>query len=160
DLAPFGRSLAAPPVVVAQSQHAALEERVVLDREQARLVGPVLEDATAGEQARDVRLGVGADARGERDPVRAVDGGDRVQLDGAELSDLAGDVVGGGAAEAAGVSLPGDDVPPQRGDADRQRWWARYSSRSERVTTPTGRPSRATSTAFERPVSAVTISST
>src|SRR5256884_5131051 len=33
------------------------------------------------------------------------------------------------------------------------RWWARYSSRSERVITPTGRPSRATTTAFVRPVS-------
>src|SRR5262245_26450531 len=41
-----------------------------------------------------------------------------------------------------------------------QREWARYSSRSERVTTPIGLPASATTTAFTPPVSAVTISST
>src|SRR5262249_54544427 len=42
DGAALGRALATPPVVVAQLVHPELEQRVVLDREQARLVRPVL----------------------------------------------------------------------------------------------------------------------
>ena len=50
DLAPFRRALPAPPVVVAQREHPPLEQRVVLDREQTRLVRPVLEDAAVTQE--------------------------------------------------------------------------------------------------------------
>src|SRR5439155_20419613 len=135
---------------VAQVEHATLEERIVLDREQAGLVRPVLEDAALAQECRDVRLVVGADARGKREPVRAVDGRDRVELHGLETPDLRRDVRGLRAAEAPRIALVGDDVAAQRREFVRHRLCARYSSRSERVTTPTGLPSRATSTAFER----------
>ena len=55
------RAFAAPPVVVAQVEHAALEERIVLDREQAGLVRPVLEHPSFTQQARDVGLVVQPD---------------------------------------------------------------------------------------------------
>src|SRR5579862_402168 len=54
--------LASPPVPVAQVAHTALVERVVLDRDETGLVRPVFEDATFGEQTRELRLVVGADA--------------------------------------------------------------------------------------------------
>ena len=55
--------------------------------------------------------------RDERQPVRAVDGGDRVELHGLEPADGGGDVVGARAAEARREPLVRDDVAPQRRDA-------------------------------------------
>ena len=50
--------LPAPPVLLAEVLHAPLEERIVLDRDEAGLVRPVLEDAAALQQPRDGRLRV------------------------------------------------------------------------------------------------------
>src|SRR4029079_9137115 len=90
--------------------------------------------------------------------MRAVDGRDRVELHGLQPADLSRDLVRLRAPEPPGEALVRDDVAAQSRDG--HRLWARYSSKSERVTTPTGLPSRATSTAFERPVSAAKTAST
>src|SRR5262249_28780994 len=146
DLPPFHGSLAPPPVVVAEREHPPLEEPVVVDRQQARLVRPVFEDAAVAEERRDVGLVVGTEPGREREPVGAIDGRDRVELHGLQPRDLGRDVRCARAPEAAGVALVRDDVAAERRQADCHLLWARYPSRSERVTTPTGFPSRATST--------------
>src|SRR4029079_18512921 len=107
---------------------------------------------------------------GSLQPVAAVEGRDRVELNRLEPPDLGLDVLEPRAAEARREPLVSHDVPSQRRDLHgalraaprgRQRGRrARYSSRSERVTTPAGRPSIATSTAFVPLVKAFTISST
>ena len=104
---------------ILQLHHPPLEQRVVLDRQQARLVRPVLEAAALAEQPRDVGLVVRADPRRERDPVRAIDRRDRVELHRLQPADRGRDVVGAGAAEARRVALVRDDVAPQRRDAHR-----------------------------------------
>jgi hypothetical protein len=100
--------------VVAQLVHPPLEQRVVLDRDEAGLVCPVLEDPSRLQQARDRRLLVRPDTRDEREAVRAVDGRDRVELNDAEPRDLGGDVVGARAPEARRVTLMRDDVAAER----------------------------------------------
>ena len=68
--------------------HRAPEVRPELDREEARLVRPVLEHAAGGQQPPDSSaLGVRADAARQREPVRPVDRRDRVELDRAEPAD-------------------------------------------------------------------------
>ena len=69
------------------SLHLRHEERPVLDRHEARLVGPVLEQPAPREQARHGARRERADARAEREPVRAVDGRDRVELHAREPPD-------------------------------------------------------------------------
>ena len=76
--------VAAPRMRLGEVHHAPAVHRVVLDRDEARFVRPVLEDAPVAHQLRDGSLGIGADARAEREPVAAVDGRDRVELDAAE----------------------------------------------------------------------------
>ena len=115
DRAHLGGARPAPPVVLGQVRHAALEQRVVLDRQQAGLVRPVLEDRALGEQARDRPLVEGADAARERQPVGAVDRRDRVELDGAEVADRVEQLGAPGAAGAAGVALVRHDEAPKRG---------------------------------------------
>ncbi len=72
---------------------------------------PVLEHPPGAQQARDRRLVVAPDARAERQPVRPVDGRDRVELDGLQPPDLGGDVLVARPAEASRVALVGDDEP-------------------------------------------------
>src|SRR5581483_4561582 len=60
----------------------------------------------------------GADPCGEREPVGAIDRGDRVELDGPEPPDLRLDRLGASAAEARRISLRGDDETPDGGEAD------------------------------------------
>ena len=78
-------------------------------------MGPVLEDAARREQLRDGRGRIGADPGGEREPVAAVDRGDRVELHAGEPSDRRLHVVGAGAAEPARITLRRDRDPPDRG---------------------------------------------
>ncbi len=111
--------LPSPPVVIGELDHPALEERVVLDREQAGLVRPVLEDASATEEPRDEALVETADPGRERDPVGAVDGRDRVELNHAEARDLRRDLAGRRPPLPRGVALVRDDVPPERGERNR-----------------------------------------
>jgi hypothetical protein len=111
-------------VVVAEREHPSLEQRIVVDRQQAGLVRPVLEDLAAPEERRDARLVVRADSRRERQAVRAVDGCDRVELDGLEAADLGRDVALRRAPKARGEALVRDDVAAERrdrGDACRRR---------------------------------------
>src|SRR5207253_5040102 len=75
------------PVVdapVAAARHDVAEVRPELDREQRRLVRPVLEYAATSEQRRNVPRVERTDSSCERQPVRAVDRGDRVELNGGE----------------------------------------------------------------------------
>ena len=73
-----------------------------------------------------------------------VDRRDRVELHRPEPPDLGRDLARARPPGTRRVALVRDDVPPQRGDRHRssraQGRCARYSSRSERVTTPAGRP--------------------
>ena len=87
--------------------------------------GPVLEDPAAAEQARDDALVEAADARRERDPVRAVDGRDRVELDRAEARDLAGGDVCARARALPGGEPSSRDVPPERRPTAAERRQAR-----------------------------------
>ena len=73
--------------VAAAVLHRTAEERPRLDREQARLVRPVLEDPAVAEQLRDGFPRVVADAARERDPVAALDRRDRVELDARQPAD-------------------------------------------------------------------------
>ena len=111
DRAQFRGSLTTPPVAVAQVSHPPLEEAVVPDRKQARLVGPVLEDAPLAQQPCDGRLLVLTDSRGERDPVSPVDGRDRVELDGLKPPDLGGNRRRRRSPEPRCVALMCDDEP-------------------------------------------------
>ena len=76
--------VAAPRMRLGEVPHPPAVHRVVLDRHEARFVRPVLEDLPVAHQLRHGRLGIGADARAERDAVAALDGRDRVELDAAE----------------------------------------------------------------------------
>ena len=119
DGAHLGRSLAPPPVPVGQLDHAPLVQRVVLDREQAGLVGPVLEQDAPAQELRHGLLPVGADARHQRQAMGPVDGRDRVELNRAQAPNGIEQVGGAGATEASGVSLVGDDEATKRGGRDR-----------------------------------------
>jgi hypothetical protein len=103
--------VAPPRMCVAVLLHPPLVQAVVLDRQQACLVRPVLEDAALAEQARHRLARVVADAGADRDPVAAVDGRDRVQLDAREAAYGVDHVVRGSAPRARCVALPPDDVP-------------------------------------------------
>ena len=76
--------VAAPGMVL---PHRRAEERPILDREEARLVRPVLENTPARKQARHRLARVRADARAEDDPMASLDRGDRVELDAGERAD-------------------------------------------------------------------------
>ena len=80
---------------------------------------PVLEDPALAQEPRDRALRVVADPRRERQPVRAADGRDRVELHAAEPVDGRGDVGGTRPAEPRRVALVGNDVPPELCDGDR-----------------------------------------
>ena len=90
---------------VAFALHRAAAVRPELDREETSLVRPVLEDATGGEKALQLVLGVRADAARECEAVRPVDRCDRVELDCAEPADRRFDLAGLRAAEAWRVRL-------------------------------------------------------
>jgi hypothetical protein len=106
-------------VTLAEVLHPALEERVVLDRDEASLVRPVLEDPAAPEQAGDGRLRVGAYPRGQRQPVGTVDRRDRIELHGAEPADRRLDVGGSASPEPRRIALVGNEIPPQLRKGDR-----------------------------------------
>jgi hypothetical protein len=88
-------------------------------------VGPVLEDSPGSQELEDGLLRVAADAGGEREPMRAVDGRDRVELDRAQAADGRLDLAGLRAPIPRGEALRGDDQPPDLLEADGQRAWAR-----------------------------------
>ncbi len=111
-------SLAAPPVPVPELLHAALEERIVLDRQHARLVGPVLEDPSGRQEPCHGPDGIAAEPRAERQPVGAVDGRDRVELHAAEARDRRGHVGRPSRPRARGVALVRDDVATELRDGD------------------------------------------
>src|SRR6188474_1048822 len=111
----LGRDVAAPWVV---ARHAGPEERPLLDRDEARLVCPVLEDPTFSEEPRDGLARIRADARAERDPVTPLDGGDRVELHARQSADRLLDLVGPAGAGAGRVALGVDADPPERSDRD------------------------------------------
>ena len=75
--------------------HGGAEERPVVGRQEACLVGPVLDQAAAPEQARDRVARIRADARADRDPVAPLHGRDGVELHAREAAndglDLRGD---------------------------------------------------------------------
>jgi len=112
-------------------RHRRAEEREILDRQQACLVRPVLEDPPGCEQARDGVARVRADAGAEREPVAAVDRRDRVELDGGEAADRLLDVRLTSAPEARRVALADDDEAAQRREADGRRRYA--GARTETV---------------------------
>ena len=64
--------------------HRGHEERPVLCREKTRLVRPVFEQAAVREQPVDCAARIRACARRDRDPVAALDGRDRIELDARE----------------------------------------------------------------------------
>jgi hypothetical protein len=82
-----------------------------LDREQGGFVRPVFEDAPGSEEPRHVLRVEKADAGREREPVRAVDGRDRVQLYGGQAADRRLDVRLVGAPVTAAEALGADDRP-------------------------------------------------
>ena len=105
--------------MVGEVDHPPLEERVVLDRQQAGLVCPVLEDSPRGEQARDDLLLEAAYACCERDAVRPVDGRDRIELNGAEPTDLSRDLACPRPPCAGRVALVGNHVLAELGQLNR-----------------------------------------
>ena len=105
-----------PPAAVL---HRRPEERPGLDREQAGLVRPVLEDPARGEQARDGLPRVVADAACERDPVAPLDGRDRIELDARERANGRLDARSVRAAIAARVALRRDGKAANRRRAHR-----------------------------------------
>ena len=119
--------------------------------------------------ARPSSRGEGADARPKREPVRAVDGRDRVELHGAQAPDRGLDVVGvapgGSAARSPACATTSRRTLREPAPSAWQRGAA--SARVGEVLEQVGArddadrlPSSATTTAFVPPVSAVTISST
>ena len=70
------------------------------------------------QQLLQLRLGVRADAARQREPVRAVDRRDRVELHRAEPADRSLDLACRRAAEARRVPLRRHGEPPDRGQAD------------------------------------------
>ena len=92
--------------------HLRREQWPVLDRQQARLVGPVLEHAALPEQPADGARPVGADAGCQRDAVTAFDGRDRVELDAREPPDRGLDLLRRARARAERVPLGVDHEAP------------------------------------------------
>jgi len=80
----LGEHVPAPRVVL---RHPGPVERPLLDRKEAGLVCPELEDATFAEQPRDRLARIHADARPEDDAVAPLDRRDRVDLDAREPAD-------------------------------------------------------------------------
>ena len=80
---------------------------------------PVLEDPTLAAQAVERRVGQAADAGGERQAVRAVDGRHGVDLHDAEAPDRRLDLGRGRPPRPRRVALPRDRQPPRRGRLDR-----------------------------------------
>src|SRR5439155_6833459 len=104
------------------------------------------------EKLRDGTTRVDAHPARQGDAVAALDCRDRIELDGPETRDRRLHLGWARPPGAGGVSLRGDRAPAKLGQGDRLaqtpfRRWARYSSRSERVNMPAGRPARATTTA-------------
>ena len=97
---------------VARAVHHEVEVRPQLDRQQRRLVRPVLEDPSVGEEARDGLRREGADARADREPVRAIDGRDRVELHRRQPANRVLHVALGRAAESGCEALAPDDQAP------------------------------------------------
>ena len=101
---------------VAAALHDEPEVRPQLDREQARLVGPVLEDPSFAEQRRHDGLRERADARRQREVVRAVDGR---RSSRAALPTAGGSRPRPRLLRRAGTgceSLPADDQPSDSGE--------------------------------------------
>ena len=98
--------------------HRAPEVRPELDGEEAGLVRPVLEDSAGDEELLKLLLRVRADAARERQPMRPVHSRDRVELHRAEPADRVLHLSRPRAAEAWGVPLRRDGVPPNCGEAD------------------------------------------
>ena len=100
------------------------------------------------------RLVVGADARGQRQAVRAADRGDRVELHRLEAPDLRHDVVLARAAEPRRVALVRDDVAAQGRDAHGHAT-SRAPSQPARLSTgpamSTGSPSQWTALILRTP---------
>ena len=96
---------------VAAAFHDGAEVGPELDRKQRRLVRPVLEDPPLAEQLRDRVARVGADPRAERQPVRAIDCRDRVELHRGQPADRRLDVGRVAAPEPPGETLTCDDEP-------------------------------------------------
>ena len=101
---------------VTRARHHGAEVRPQLDREQARLVGPVLEDPPLAQQAVHRVAGNHADPRRQRQAVRAIDGRDRVELNCRQPANRRLDLGARRAPEPRGESLPGDDESPHRRD--------------------------------------------
>ncbi len=106
------------PAPVPFAGHHAPEVGVELDRDQRRLVRPVLEDPARREQPGDGVARIGADPCAQRQPVRPLDGGDRVELHGRQPPDRRLDLGGGCAARPLREPLLRDDVPAQRPQGD------------------------------------------
>ena len=100
---------------VAAALHDGPEVGPELDRQQRRLVRPVLEDPPLTEQPRDRVARVGADAHAERQPVRAVDRRDRVELHRRQPADRRLDVCLVAAPKPHREPLASDDEPPHGG---------------------------------------------
>ncbi len=112
-------ALATPPVLALEMDHAPLEEGVVLDGEEARLVSPVLEDPTLPEQSRHRAGAIPAEPRGQGQPVGTVDGRDGVELDRRQPLDLACDVVRPRRPRSRRVALVRDEEAAKLGNPDR-----------------------------------------
>ena len=105
------------PAVEAAVLHRVAIVRVVAHRQQARLVSPVLEHATRAQQAIVGELGELAAAACEHEPVRAIDGRDRVDLDAAETLDRLDQLVHRRGSTAGGEPLRADQQAPGLADA-------------------------------------------
>ena len=99
--------------------HRADEERPILDGQEAGLVRPVLEDSALLEEPRDHSLAIDADARGQRDPMAALDGRDRVELDAGDPVDRLLDLACRRRPPARGVALRVDNEAAEGRESDR-----------------------------------------
>jgi hypothetical protein len=103
---------------VAAALHHRPEVRPQLDRQQRRLVRPVLEDAPLAEELRHLFRIERADPRRQLEPVRAVDGRDRVELHRGEAADRGLDVGRARPPVPPGESLRPDDRAPDLRERD------------------------------------------
>ena len=108
------RDVMTPPMAAAL--HHSAKVRPQLDRQQRRLVRPVLEDPPLAKQALDRPVRDGSDARRQRQPVRAIDGRDRVELHRRQAPDRRLDLDRPSPSEPRRELLLRHDEPPQRGE--------------------------------------------
>ncbi len=94
--------------------HHGAEMRPQLDRQQRGFVRPVLEDAPCAQQRGHGVVAERSDPRPDRQPVRAIDRGDRIELHRRQPADHLLDVAVGGAAKPRRVTLAADDEATDR----------------------------------------------